>query len=344
MSSHLHIDSFRYDAMIGVGGIGSGSFFAICGNETLGREESRGGRFLDQQDHCKLHIIAHYVQTLLGPRFVTLPIGMVGDDEVGRRMRAEMVEAGMDTRYVAQKAGEQTLFSFCFLYPDGTGGNLTTDDSASSHVDSRLVCGAEGEFQRFAGRGIALAAPEVPLDARAALLRLGTEHRFFRAASFTAQEMSVVIKRGLLRDLDLVGLNSAEAAAGLGLPETALVEDIVSAWAGLFCVENPQVRVSITAGVRGSWMIFGGQIVHQPAFAAKGCNTAGAGDAHLAGLIVGAVAGLSNGDARTLAALVASLSVESRHTINKGAGRASLIEFAQRQSGAISGAVLALLC
>ena len=51
----------RYRALIGVGGIGSGTFFALQGNETLGREESRLGRFLDRRDYCKLHIIAHYV-------------------------------------------------------------------------------------------------------------------------------------------------------------------------------------------------------------------------------------------------------------------------------------------
>ena len=344
MTSHLNIETFRYDAMIGVGGIGSGSFFAIRGSETLGREESRGGRFLDQRDHCKLHIIAHYVQTLLGPKFVTLPIGMVGDDEVGRCVLAEMAETGMDTRYVAQKAGEQTLFSFCFLYPDGTGGNLTTDDSASSHVDESLIAKASPHFKRFAGRGVALAAPEVPLDARAAMLRLGTEHGFFRAASFTAQEMPVVTERGLLRDVDVVGLNSAEAAAGLGLPQAAPTEDVVRAWADSFCSENPEVCVSITGGVRGSWVLHLGQISHHPAFKANVQNTAGAGDAHLAALIVGAIAGLSSADAQTLAALVASLSVESRHTINPEVGRASLTEFAQRQSVPIPPAVLALLC
>ena len=79
----LRIDRsrFRYRAMIGVGGIGSGTFFALTGNATLGREESRGGRFLDRRDYCKLHIICHYVRALLGPEFPTIPIGKVGDDE-----------------------------------------------------------------------------------------------------------------------------------------------------------------------------------------------------------------------------------------------------------------------
>ena len=56
----------RYQALIGTGGVGAGLFFALEGDHTLGREESRSGRFLDRNDYCKLHIAAHYVQVLLG--------------------------------------------------------------------------------------------------------------------------------------------------------------------------------------------------------------------------------------------------------------------------------------
>jgi hypothetical protein len=51
----------NFRCLIGTGGVGSGSFFELEGNHTLGREESRAGRFLDRQDYCKLHIITHYV-------------------------------------------------------------------------------------------------------------------------------------------------------------------------------------------------------------------------------------------------------------------------------------------
>jgi hypothetical protein len=61
--------AWRYKALIGTGGIGSGTFFALKGDHTLGREESRAGRFLDRRDYCKLHIIEHYVAVLLGTSF-----------------------------------------------------------------------------------------------------------------------------------------------------------------------------------------------------------------------------------------------------------------------------------
>ena len=108
----IAVSEARYQAMIGVGGIGSGSFFALRGDHTLGREESRGGRFLDRRDYCKLHIISHYVKSLLGPDFPTSPIGQVGNDDVGQRLMGEMEEIGLDMRYVKVSPDNQTLFSF----------------------------------------------------------------------------------------------------------------------------------------------------------------------------------------------------------------------------------------
>ena len=91
--------------LVGVGGIGTGMFFALEGNHDLGRNESRPGRFLDVRDYCKLHIVAQYPAVLLGARedtgpFHVVPVGKVGIDEVGLRLRAEMERAGMDVRFV----------------------------------------------------------------------------------------------------------------------------------------------------------------------------------------------------------------------------------------------------
>jgi ribokinase len=121
-------------AMLGVGGIGSGAFFLMNGDHTLGREESRSGHFIDRRDYCKLHIISHYVKVLLGEDITVLPIGKIGDDEAGQRLRKEMGIAGLDLRYIQTIVGMPTLYSFCFLYPDGSGGNLTTDNSACDLV------------------------------------------------------------------------------------------------------------------------------------------------------------------------------------------------------------------
>ena len=322
-------DQLRYLALIGVGGIGSGSFFVLKGNETLGREESRAGRFLDRRDYCKLHIIAHYVAVLLGERFVTIPVGRVGEDPVGRQMLEEMASVGMDIRYVKRMPGVQTLYSMCFLYPDGSGGNLTTDDSASSHVEEADVGLAEQEFVRFQGRGIALSAPEVPLEARVVLLRTATQHGFFRAASFTTDDISSVLGCGLLRHVDLLAVNRDEAAAAAGLPaEGSDVKDIINVAIERFRQENPAIRLSITAGKSGNWSWDGSVLRHLPTLSVPVESTAGAGDAHLAGILAGLALDLELAEAQQLATLLAAFSVTSPHTIHPDAGRAALRQLA----------------
>lgn len=330
-SLKIDISNCRYQAMIGVGGIGSGRFFALKANHTLGREESRGGHFLDRRDYCKLHIVCHYVKTLLGPDFITIPIGKVGDDEEGHRLLKEMKEAELDMRYVKISPGDQTLFSLCFIYPDGSGGNLTTDDSASAKADAVFVAESEPEFCRFEGRAIALAAPEVPMVARQKLLQLGTEHRSFRVASLTSQEASSTIAKDLLRNTDLLAINLDEAATVAGIsaedgPPLSVVEPAVEKLRDI----NPDMLISITAGRRGSWSWDGESLVHVPAFRAEVVSTTGAGDAHLSGIIAGLVAGFTMSQAQELGTLTAALSVTSPHTINKEIDRKSLHAFAAR--------------
>jgi ribokinase len=343
----VNLSHCRHQTLVGVGGIGSGSFFALRGDHTLGREESRGGRFLDRRDYCKLHIISHYVKSLLGPDFATIPIGQVGDDDVGRRLLDEMAEAGLDLRHVKVSPGDQTLFSFCFVYPDGSGGNLTTDDSACSRVDAAFVAQAEPEFVRFAGRGVALAAPEVPLAARQKLLDLGTQHHFFRAASFLAEEISRAVEMGMLGQVDLLALNLDEAAAAAGLSlaghRTISASEVVQAAIETLGRMNPALLVSVTAGKQGSWSWDGGALVHLPALQAEVVSTAGAGDAHLGGIIAGLVAGLRLAQAQELGTLVAAHSVTSPHTIDKRINRASLRAFADQSQAPLCDTVRELL-
>ncbi len=334
----------RFHAMIGAGGIGAGAFFRLNGDETLGREESRSGRFLDQRDYCKLHIISHYVKALLGPDFAVIPAGKVGADQIGRALLAEMQADGLDTRYVRACPGEQTLYSFCFLYPDGSGGNLTTDDSASERVTPEDIRQTEPEFARFAGDGIALAAPEAPLAAREALLDLGTRYGFYRAAAFNSGEVQAAIALGLPQKIDLLALNLDEAARAAGLdPNSRPPEELGQAAVERLLRLNPNLRLSITAGRQGGWCWDGAAFRHIPAFAAPAVSAAGAGDAHLAGILSGLAAGLSLAEAGVLGALAAAHSVTSPHTIDKTMDRNSLRSFAGENLAQLPAAVQNLL-
>ena len=302
----------RYHALIGTGGIGSGIFFALDGNHTLGREESRSGHFLDRRDYCKLHIVSHYVRRLLGPGFPVIPLGMVGADEVGERLLGEMAEVGLDLRYVGRAENRRTLYALCLIYPDGSGGNVTENDSACAAVDAGWINRAENEFARFAGAGIALALPEVPLGARQKLLALGKAHGFLRVASFTSAEL--VELAGRLDEIDLLALNLDEAAALAGVSvEGSEPEAVVRAALAML---GRDTCLTVTAGARGSWCWDGTALRHLPVLPVRVEGTAGAGDAHLAGIIAGLAAGLPLREAHQLGVLTAAVAIQSPHTIN----------------------------
>ena len=322
----------RFNALIGTGGIGAGKLFLLNGNHTLGREESRGGKFLDAKDYCKLHIIAHYVKVLAGDPFNVYPIGRIGDDDIGHSLYREMESAGLDVEFVGFAPGEKTLFSFCFIYPDGAGGNLTVGESACTKVDAACIDRAADVFSRHEGSFIALAAPEVPLGGRKRLLELGRTRNGFNVASFTSGEMSAALSQNMFELVDLLAVNLDEAAA---LCDTVVEEKntkaIVERTVEKMQEYNRSMCLSITCGKNGSWSWDGHRLNFQPAFPVpEVSSSAGAGDAHIAGILAGLVSGLSLSRSQTLGTLAAAYSVTSPHTIHPGMSRQALVRFASQ--------------
>ena len=334
----------RYNGIIGTGGIGSGKFFVLNGDHTLGREESRSGHFLHINDYCKQHIILHYVKVLLGPSFEVIPIGKVGDDDTGQILFSEMNETGFVMQRIDREPQASTLFSFCFYYPDGSGGNLTTDNSASSKVDAGFIEKALPDIQRLGQKGIIMAAPEVPLAARKRLIELGKNHGLFCTASFTTGEMEEVLKSDLIDKIDLLAINSDEAAAVAGNKSDGGDASTVVKMAVQNLIElNKNIMVSVTAGKDGSWCWDGRKLNMFPAVKVKAVSTAGAGDAFFSGIITGLALGLSMFEAQQLASLVAGLSVCSPDTIHKGIDRQSLNRFSGSSGIIFSETILKLL-
>jgi len=333
--------SRRYDVVVGTGGIGSGIFLALEGNRTLGREESRPADLLDQRDYCKLHIVCHYVRRLLGPEVAVLPIGKVGRDDAGRAVLEEMRATGLDTALVTTST-RPTLFAVCFLYPDGDGGNLSTSRSASAEVGPADVQRAAARFAAHPGRGVALALPEVPLDARQALLQLATDHGWLRVAGVVPDEIQAVRDSGLLAQVDLLALNIEEAATLGGTSADQPAAEVVKAALAALAELGSPAQVVVTAGARGSWTWDGRELVHAPAADPGGAvvSTAGAGDAHLSGIVVGLVAGLDLAAANAFAALVSGLKVRSAHTINPDIDPKAVVDAAARRGLALPPALL----
>jgi sugar/nucleoside kinase (ribokinase family) len=327
-----------FDTLVGVGGIGGGMFLALEGDTTLGREESRGARLLDGRDACKLHIVAHHVAALLGADpsgspFHVVPLGFVGDDDPGRWALAAMRAAGIDTAHVRTLGDRPTLFSVCFLYPDGSGGNLTTLDSAASAL---TVDDVDALTPLLGPRTIALAAPEVGLGPRRKLLELATARGAFRAASFVSGEVVPAREEGLFGLADLVALNADEAAALTGVTfDRADPEALLAALAATAAVP----RLVLTAGAGGAFGFEDGRWHHRTAIPVEVASTAGAGDALLCGVLAGLAAGVPLlpaedapdghlSSALDLGVLLAACSVTSPHTIHPGADLTALAALA----------------
>ncbi|MFH0759695.1 MAG: PfkB family carbohydrate kinase [Bacteroidota bacterium] len=341
----------RYSHIIGTGGIGSGIVFSMEGNHTLGRNESRLGKLEPFRDYCKLHIIMHYIAVLLGAGkmgpFQSFPIGRIGKDDQGYRLRSMMEQAGMDTSRITVSDNAATLFSVCYQYPDYSGGNITSSNSASNLVNQEDITSFFQNYQMNGREGIVLAVPEVPVETRISLLSHGKEHGLFNVASVLSSELEdfVRLKGFELTSLLAINIDEARHISGIEDDRTETVHIVRACTARLNRV-NPELAVLITDGVHGSYCYYRDQDEFTPSLKTTVVSTAGAGDAFLAGTICGICCGLplfkgfsnldiSQSPLRTaveLGTVLASLSVSSADTIHEGADALSLEKYIH-QSG-----------
>lgn len=334
-----------FQQIVGVGGVGSGIFFALKGDHTLGRNESREGELLDIRDYCKLHIVLHYVAKLLGAHangsvVHVLPIAMVGDDDAGRRLRQEMSEVGMDVSYIRTLSGKPSLFSVCFQYPDGEGGNITTNNSAAAKLSDTDIDQIVPALLTNSGkRTMAVAVPEVPLEVRRRFLQLASSAGAFRVASFVPGEIPEARKAGLFSLLDLVALNQMEAAKLVGVPLSADTPELfIEACLGFLRSESSELRMLVSAGKKGAYVFDREHHDYCPAPAVSVLSSAGAGDALLGGVLASLASGIALFSRRERApnmietaldfgVLLATYTCLSPHTINPLASLQTLIDF-----------------
>ena len=352
--------------LIGTGGIGSGIFFELEGDHTLGRNESRLGVLSSARDFCKLHIICHYISVLMHSdsadksSFQTVVIGRVGRDETGRGMAWMMQQTGMDTSLVKETSSAATLFSVCFQYPDSAGGNITTARSASSLLSPQDIRQAEPLCRSFGAQGMALAAPEVPLECRLELLKMATECGLKRFCAFNSAELTEPVAVDCIRHTDYIATNLDEAGTVAGESLTRdHPEDFLELVRNKLLAINPDIRILVTLGPSGSYGWENGAWEFTPCAAVKPKSTAGAGDATLAGIIVATACGLPfilsarkkrKSLAQTplesacdFAALLASLSVLSMDTINLETTPAGLAGHARRLGLKLSAKIESML-
>jgi sugar/nucleoside kinase (ribokinase family) len=338
-----------FTQVVGVGGIGTGTIFALQGNHSLGRNESRMGAVIDARDYCKLHIVEHYIAVLLKSTkdleaFKVFAVGNVGADAAGATLIREMTDVGIDTHSVRVESECRTMFSAVFLYPDKSGGNITASNSAASQLSSEQIADCRHPLSKAGPRGIALCLPEVPLDKRKEFLRVATESESYRVASFTSEEMKFVDELDLLANVDLLALNREEAIelAG-GMLQEVSDEQLLDACAKAAVSRNPRMKILVSAGAAGAYVFQHGRWSKHEPVPTEPVSTAGAGDALLAGTIAGLAAGMplaksdsnvasdhkSIGSAIDLGLILAAFSVTSPHTIHPEATLESLLAFAE---------------
>lgn len=176
-----------FTQVVGVGGIGTGTIFALQGNHTLGRNESRVGKVVDARDYCKLHIVEHYIAVLLGSTqdvdtLNVFAVGNIGADAAGATLIREMADVGIDTRYVRVEPECRTMFSAVFLYPDKSGGNITSSNSVASKLSSGQLAACCHPLAKAGAGGVALCLPKVTLES---LLSFAVEKGFAVPRSMT---------------------------------------------------------------------------------------------------------------------------------------------------------------
>ena len=311
----------------------------------LGRNESRAGRLLPQKDFCKQHIILHYVSRILRglrQRVRVVPFGAVGRDAAGDSLLELMRDEGMDVGQVLRMAGAPTLHSVCFQYPDSSGGNITENKSAGSLLKPGHLTQVERMLKGTGERAMVLAAPEVPMSVRARLLEVGRRSGCFTAASFTSEEMGMVRKECLLRNVDLLSINTDEAAALAGVRASRESQRIVKKVTGAAVAMNPEIRLCMTSGAQGLYGYHQGITQLLPGLKVKVANTAGAGDACMAGLMLGTILGqrfvaASGPSALGFGRALSAMSVLSADTINFEISADTLRAFARKMGADLLG-------
>ena len=338
-----------FTAVIGIGGIGAGIVYALKGEHELGRNESRLGELLDSRDYCKLHIVEHYIARLMGsggdPDSLRVwPIGVVGNDKTGKELLSEMRAVGMDTRFVRRDSVLKTMFSVCLVYPDGSGGNITSSNSAAASLNASDLEAAAPYMRAAGARGVALCLPEVPLEFRRGFLTLASECGNYCVCSFALGEMEEAKRKRLVSQADLLALNQEEASALFESRSCHILNvGLLTRCAEEFTAARRGLRIVISAGSRGAYGFEGGRSQFCPAPLLEPVSTAGAGDALLAGILCGLAAAIpfiepdGHGEsfsgrvlrtALEFGVLNASFSVTSVHTIHPDVTLRNLLEFA----------------
>ncbi len=232
-------------------------------------------------------------------------VSAVGDDADGRALVAALDASGVNTDAVAIAPGEHTAEYVAVI--DGAG-DLALGVADMGLLDRHLGALQDRAFASLAPGDWLFADCNAPEAALAALIARARASRIPLALDC----ISVAKARRLPTDLAGVAalfLNRDEAAAVLDAalePPDALVA----------LRARGAERVVLTLGAAGAMAIDAGGIVAMPARAARVVDVTGAGDSHLAGVLIGLKNGWPLVDALALGSEIAARTVASADSVD----------------------------
>lgn len=281
--------NLKIKKVVGCGGIGKGLLFHSPNNETLGRSESRLVTISNAKDYCKQQIVFYYIAELLKGKCEVIPVGAVGDDNIGTELVDIMLRQGMDVRYIKQISGTSTMLSICLQYPDKEGCNFTAQNNAAEYVTPEFI---EQALERIDinEECCLVAVPEVPIESRIRMLEIGKKKGAMCVLSVPISEADTFEKSDIYAKCDLIAVNEEEAQAMAKCEYQG--ERLASCLTKYLQRWNPDIKVCMTACSKGAFCGEKDSLEFIPSYPAEAVNTTGAGDAFLGGVVSGLIMGL----------------------------------------------------
>jgi ribokinase len=201
-------------------------------------------------------------------------VTVIGDDDRGRRARASLEAAGVDTRFVVEVAGP-TDVGFLMLPPSKIPA-ITTAQERGRDLTREVVQSAADSIR---AASYVVCQFEAPQEAAVTAFEIG---RAAGATTVLNPAPAEEIDARLLALTDLLVPNEHEAAALVGRDDdpARLAEELAA--------RHAHLDVVVTAGAAGAYVVArGADVEHVPApEVADVVDTTGAGDAFVGALVV----------------------------------------------------------
>ena len=232
-------------------------------------------------------------------------VSALGRDPAGRWLRAQTAAAGVDVRGCTTVAGAATAHYLSLHAPDGALLQAVNDMAVLDALSPERLARERRHLQ--AARAIVVDA-NLRADTLAWLFSQELAAPVFADAVSAAKAPRL---RPWLPCLHTLKLNRAEAQA-LGAPtlDTAATR---RRFAAALHRDGPQ-RIALSLGPGGLLLVDADAQMERPPWPEPGCNTTGAGDALMAGLVHAALRGWSSERAAEFALGCAALTLASPET------------------------------